>query len=252
MPTIQWMTSVPVTESASLHCLVQSTNVKLSLKDELVWLRGEAESEEAMSEIDQRLRAIPGAERFLVVGTNLLRPIDALLPTSACPEGPWQSPSSILRVDLPAAGLGGRTSDGIRIDVVRSATTIANSALAPTILECEFSTWSHWALQASETRLSALAFACDADGKTMVLGNPLPPVSGKRWIEYGNVAVEIGHSWVPSVSVETLNHALAASSGAIHFLGPDGQLCVLGRSSFVMATRSSVRATANRLAVHRE
>ena len=52
MPTIKWMTSIPVAESANLHALAQSINIELSIKGEIVWLRGEAESEEALLEID--------------------------------------------------------------------------------------------------------------------------------------------------------------------------------------------------------
>ena len=244
MPTIQWMTSIPITESVCLHAFLQSANVKLSIQDDLVWLRGEAESEEGLIEIDQRLRTIPGAERFVVVNTNLLQPIGSLLPTTACPDGPWQSPSALLCVDLPAAGLSGQNPGSVRINVVRTATAEANSKLTPTVLECDFDSWRQWALHASEVRLGALAFACNATGMTLVRGTPLPPLAGKRWIEYGNVAVEIGHSWKPSVSVETLNRSLETTSEAIHFLENDGRLRVLDRSSFVLATRSSVRATA--------
>ena len=248
MPTIQWMTSIPVAESDCLHSLVRAANIELSIKNDLVWLRGEAESEEALLEIDHRLRAIPGAERFRVVDTNLLQPIERLLPTRACPDGPWQSAASVLSVEIPPSSLSGAQPNVVAFEIVRGATSEANATLAPSILECDFTDWSQWALQASEARLGGLAFACDASGRTIVRGFPLPPFAGKRWIEYGNVAVAVGHSWQPAVSVKTLNRVLNATTETIHFLEEDRQR-VLDHSSFVMATRSSIRATADSLAV---
>lgn len=244
MPTIKWMTSIPVAESADLHALAQSINIELSIKGEIVWLRGEAESEEALLEIDQRLRSIPGALRYRVVEASLLQPIDRLLPTCVEPEGPWHSAASMLRVELPSAGLGGQKPDEVELRLVRTATSEANSTLTPSILECEFAAWSQWALQSSEARLSALAFACDESGHAIIRGLPLPPLAGKRWIEYDNVAVEVGHSWKPAISVETLNRSLSVTSEAIHFFETDGRQRVLDQSSFVMATRSSIRSTA--------
>ena len=244
MPTIKWMTSIPVAESADLHALAQSVNFQLSLKDEIVWLRGEAESEEALLEIDQRLRSIPGAQRYRVVDANLLQPIESVLPIRVHLDGPWYSAASMLSVELPSAGLAGQKPNEVELQIVRTATVEANSTLTPSILECEFAAWSQWALQSSEARLSALAFACNEVGRTMICGLPLPPLAGKRWIEYDNVAVEVGHSWKPSVSVKTLNRILAASSEAIHFLEVNGRHRVLDRASFVMATRSSIRTTA--------
>lgn len=244
MPTIQWITSIPIRQSDCLHTWVHSANVELLSKDDIVWMRGQAESEEALIEVDQRLRAIPGAERFQVVDNHLLRPIDSRLPTCVYPDGPWKSAAAMLRVELPPSGLCGSTPSTVTFRTTRGATAAANSTLTPSILECNFPEFYRWAITSSETRLEALAFACDADGQTIVRGLPLPPVNGMRWIEYDNVAVPVGHSWQPSVSVQTLNQALETSSDAIHFLEADGRLRVLEHSVFVMATRSSVRLTA--------
>jgi hypothetical protein len=245
MPTIQWITSIPIGQSDCLHTWAHSANVELSLKDDIVWMRGKAESEEALTEVDQRLRAIPGAERFQVVDTNLLRPIDSRLPTCAYPDGPWKPAAAMLCVQLPPSGLGSPTPSAVTFRTTRGATVAANSTLSPSILECNFAEFSQWAITSSEARLGALAFACNESGRTIVRGNPLPPVAGTRWIEYDHVAVRVGHSWQPPVSVQTLNQALETSSNAIHFLEADGRVRVLSHSVFVMAMRSSVRLTAH-------
>lgn len=252
MHTIKWITSIPNAESDCLHALSQSVSIELALKDDFVWVRGEAESEEAFLLINQRLRAIPGAERFRVVDTNLLQPIDSRLPTGVYPDGPWQTAASVLSVEFPPSGLGSQAIAKVEFQIVRAATVKANAALAPTILECDFETWMQWALHSSEARLGALAFACDATGHTVIRGLPLPPLAGTHWIEYDNIAVEVGYSWQPAVSVATLNRVLTTSFDAVHFLQSDGQLKVLDHSSFVMATRSSIRATAESMAVRRE
>jgi len=222
------------------------------LGEDRLWLRGRAESEEALFQIDQRLRAIPGAERFRVVDADLLQPIDRMLPTCSCPQGPWQKADSVLDVELPSAGLGAPKPNEVTLQIVRAPSVLANASLTPSILECDFLALSQWALRSSEVRLGALAFACDATGQTIVRGLPLPPLAGRRWIEYDRVAVEVGYSWEPAVSVRTLNLAVAQSDDSIHFLEADGRERVIDHFSFVKATRGSVRATAESIGVRCE
>ena len=240
----QWIASIPINESVALHPLVQQLTMQILVEDEELWLRGSFESEDAFHKANQLLRTIPGAVRYRVTEDNMLLQVDHRLPTRICPDGSWQTPQTFLKTDLPTANLAGMMPKKATIEIVRAASQQANVEGTPSFLECDFDAFKRWALQSSKVRLGGLSFACGSDGNTFIRGTTLPYIEGTSWIEYGSVAIPIGYSWQPAVSVQTLNSIVKSDPDTMHFLSADNNHRKIDLNDFVKATPSSVRATA--------
>jgi hypothetical protein len=87
------------------------------------------------------------------------------------------------------------------------------------LLLTNWPTFRDWAESAAEIRLLACRFAVcsQLDGETdfsnasprvAIVGNPLPPLPGKRFWLAGRVAVPLGFHWSPSVDSKTLERTL--------------------------------------------
>src|SRR5438270_8915153 len=76
-----------------------------------VWLRGDGLDEK----LGPAVRGLPGALRFAALPDGQLVLDGARVPHGHLPEGPWHSLREWLEVTLAAAGLAGRSGEGVPV-----------------------------------------------------------------------------------------------------------------------------------------
>ena len=233
-PSGPWAARLPEEEAAGAAKLRLIAGVEVCAAGDGVWLRGPALD----AGLARALRGLPGAERFRVDERGRLTRIGKRLPSGALPGGPWQPiagwmtprPQSASR---PAAA-GGFTR--ARLALIRSGAPAEAGALLLALAD-----WSRWALAAPEIRLQPLRFAVSETDEVLVVGTPLPPLPGKRFVNHDGVLVPAGFTWDPPVDAAELRAIHGASIGDVLLLdGGDAHPLVEG-SAFVRATRSAVR-----------
>lgn len=219
---------------ASVGRLWQVSAIEVCEEPEQVWLRGPVWDEK----LDRRLAAMPGAQRFYVHADGQLQSVASLLPKNRLPNGPWQPLRQWLALRLPTAGLAGRSDRRMPLVLVRSTQSAPASVLTVSI---DF--WVAYATEAPQVRLDRLRFAVAEGGRTVIHGQPLPPLVGQRWVDHQGIVVPAGWHWSPPVDAEIVRQAIGLQSSDLALWQTDGSWERIRATEFVQASRAAVRAS---------
>ena len=199
----------------------------------VVWFRGDELSEP----VDLILRGFLSGQRFQVLPDGQLRSPQARVPQGHLPKGPWMPLRKWIQIELPVAALSGELVERMALRIVPADASPRESNLLLT----DAATWRSYALEAPELRLDPLRFACDATGRVIVHGVPLPPVPGKRFVVYDGIAVVAGWSWEPAVPTTIVRRLCHLQPDDLALFFEDSHWERICRSDFVAANRQSVR-----------
>ena len=160
------------------------------------------------------------------------------MPDGRLPAGPWEPLCAWLAVRFPpaafavgapsrarASGAGGRRGDA------DGAPDGAVSGVVPLRGDCP------------ARRLARWSFAVSADGRTLVRGEPAPPLPGQRFVARCDVAAPAGWRWDPPVDALVLRAAFDVREHDLVLLHADGCWERIGGEQFVQASRAAVRTT---------
>ena len=250
--TFPWATSIPKTSASCLVSLKHFAGVRVAEVDDQIWISGEAASQAEKIEIDACLKQISGATRFDRLADDQLIKSGSTLPTTRLPklgETAWSPLNEWLTFQLPPASLAGTISKAATIDFVRRSSSHANESQEPSVLICHINEFVAWADQASKHRIRRLSFACNSTGTVIVRGIPLPSIHGKTFVEYDQIAVESGHSWTPTVSLNTLKKIFRVDDSQLVLCQAEQPIQTIQRDDFVAATRAGIRATGDQLRI---
>ena len=214
---------------------------------DLIWLYGEASTQNQKNEVDICLQQISGAVRFDRLPDGQLIQTGHTLPSCCLPEQPdtdWVLLTDWITFDLPQASLVGLADKTTTIEIVRQPLPKSTDEMRePSILRCSIKAFAAWADGASEHRIRRLSFACNQGGDVILRGTPLPSIRGKVYIDYGEIAVEAGYSWAPAVSINTLKQILDGSDSQLLICESDEPWQAIDMDNFVAATRVGIRST---------
>lgn len=222
----------------SLGRLRLQAGVEVGERGDTLWLHIPHSSDE----LDAALRMLPG-ERFTVLPDEQLVPLGKRVPTGHLPDCDWIDLSRWLRVTAPLAGFSGQLPHKIELQFVRGG-PIGESNLMVT----DVATWRDYAISAPQVRLERWTFALNNVGDVLVRGTPLPPIAGRRFVETSGIAIAAGWTWTPHVAADVLVEVLQLEEGDLALLQMDGQWDLIPSDSFVRATRSAVRLSAEEVA----
>lgn len=235
--TSRWAVTLPSEKTEAAAALRLAPGIEVHLEAGRLWLRGGWRD----AALEAGLRALPDAERFDVLPDELIRPWNSLLPTGRLPEGPWASIGSWFQVELPVARLAGR---GPRRVVV---TPVPSSRFEqPNLLVVRDTEWARFATSAPRLRLDRLQFAASRDGRVIILGEPLPSLSGLRYRETARIAIPCGWAWPAGIDAATVRLALGFEASELALFSPTGSWERLAGDDFVRATRSAARDLVSR------
>ena len=227
-----WAIRLDRRDSASAGRLRQLAGVEVCEEGDKVWLRGRHNDEK----LGRRLAAVPGAERFAVLGDGQLLPAGRRLPLGRLPSAIWTPIARWIALSLRPGQFAGRTGQTAALRLVRSDVE-KEAAILLTTAEI----WRAYAVEAPQVRLERWRFALAADGRVAVHGRPLPPLPGSRWVEEQGIAVPAGWTWSPAVAATIIREVFGLAAGDIALWHEDGSWEHIRADDFVKASRSAVR-----------
>ena len=230
-----WAIYIAKEDSATLTMLRLTNGIEVAEAGDQIWLRGKGGNET----LEPKLAVLPALERFELLDRNKLRRIDQRVPSRQLPQLAWKPINAWSEVRFPLAAFPADLPSKVSLQLVRSF-----DEHEPALLLSSIADFASFSASAAAIRLNPLRCAANASGEVLIRGNPLPPLSGRRFVLHGRVAISTGFTWQPAVSVELLERAFNVSGDAMILWHEDGAITRLHAEQFISVTRSAVRATA--------
>lgn len=229
-----WVIQLKPEDGFTLAPLRLVPAIEIGVAPEVLWVRGKA-ADETLSRL---LQSLPALARFDGLPDGRLRAVGSRIPVLSLPNLTWVPLLQWFRVELPSAN--SPTAQPARAGLSLARSTQEKPA---NVLLTDFDSWQSFALHAPEVRLRPLRFAMSAGREIAIWGTPLPPISGRRFVEQEGIAIPAGFSWRPGVSAKVLRQVLQAGENSLVIW--DGDSCLhLHPEQLIPASRGGVRATA--------
>lgn len=234
-----WGACLAADEFAKLRRLRQTPGVRVLEADGYLWIRGD-QMDEA---IDHQLRRLAPLRRFDVTSDGQLIAHGKQVPEDWLPQGKWTPIADWLGVwlDQPA-GFPAEFQPDVTLRCVRWADYRPANLLLTTYYH-----WFAYATSAPAVRLARWSFAVDDMQRTLIRGEPVPPVAGTGFVEQSGIACPAGWRWDPPVSAGVLRSLIGLGEGDLALLQSTGDWEFVAADQFVRATRSAVRQTRDAL-----
>ena len=201
-----------------------------------LWLRGLP----ATGELPLAVRALPATAAYGLDAAGRLFPTGSLTPTAQLPALAWQPIRAFVPLELPTAALPAQAAPRYRVRLAPSARAEAGAALLTTL-----AAWHEYAETAPEIRLTSLRFAVAADQRVLLLGTPLPPISGQEhWLSEG-LLLPAGLDFEAPLLSTLLAQQLNPAGDAVLLFAVDGSWERVLNVDLLPVTRSAVRLTAD-------
>lgn len=193
--------------------------------------------------LDRALRTLPGCVRYDVLADGQLVLPGRRVPCGQLPTARWTPLKRWLDVKLPPASLPGQIVERAPLRLVRTAVEQPAEALL-TSLAC----WADYCTTSAEIRLRPLAFAVADDARVFIIGAPLPPLPGERYVVRDGIAVPCGFDFEPRIGGALLRRLLELHDKDIALFAADGSFERIAHEHLVAAGRGAARATVEALA----
>ncbi len=230
----RWAMRLPLSTVPALGQLRLLPGIDAALVGEEIWLRGDA-----LRDDDERpLRTVPGGQRFAVSDEAELTPLGARVPTGYVPGAQWQPLREFAQLQLPFEPLSRFSLAPQNLVLAGDRAERPASAILTSL-----SAWAAYADSAPLVRLSRLSFLAASDERVLIVGNPLPPLSGARYWEAAGMYVAAGYHWQPAIDPILVRRALRLNEFDLAIWHADGSWERAGRDDLVAARRGAVRAT---------
>lgn len=198
------------------------------------WLRGTTLDET----LEHELKKIPGLARFTMLPSDKLRPAGSRISDQTLPPAVWRQLRQAVTATLPVAALCGQNTQRIPVSLVRDDNEQPALALL-TGLEA----WVDYASGAALARLAPLRFAAMENREVLVLGAPLPSISGRRFTGTEGILTPSGFTWTPKVEAGVLRQLFELRPDDWVLLAEDNTHQVIRAEQFVPVSRSAARRT---------
>ncbi|MCP3915296.1 MAG: hypothetical protein GY711_07055 [bacterium] len=233
-----WAGRLDLSEASYLAALRGIASVEVLETPGELWVRGP----QADAESDPRLLVVPWRSRYRIIDTGEIVPAGRRVPCGSLPTGAWSPLVREVRPVPQIASLSGRIGAAVTLRIAAST-----DVREGTCLSLPFASFSRWAELAPAVRLERLEFALSSGGRALVRGEPLPPLPGELYYEWGRVLLPCGWACSPAVDPVVLEAVLCLQAGELARLRPSGSFERIPTSAFVRARRSAVRLSAGEL-----
>lgn len=235
----RWAIQLRSADPEPLAALWNLAGAQACRQADCVWLL----MNELEDEWVRRLATIPCDGIFQILpGGELLRE-GSRVPRGYLPAGPWQPLREFLTVVLPVASLAPHVISRIPIRLVPATQSANLDSLEPDVLITEFDSWARYAANAPQIRLATCLFAVARDGRVLISGKPLPPLSGVRAVARAGLVIPCGWQLVPAVEPALLARAWGISDGDLCILSPGQPIECLRARQLVRGSRAAIRET---------
>ncbi|MCA9075772.1 MAG: hypothetical protein KDA93_12110 [Planctomycetaceae bacterium] len=227
-----WVARLPLTEAACAARLRIDPDVLAAEHDGHLWLRTTG-----TGDVEAFRQRLPEATLLDILDDEQLVPWGDRVPTDRLPDVDWRPLVELLPVETSLALHAGRPRNRSRLTLVPSSTE-----QSPSVLVTFLDTWAKYAVTTPEVRLQRWRFAISASGEAIILGNPLPPLPGRLYVDHAGLACPIGWTWSPSIDANVLREMLGVPTGDLALMD-EGSSTIIESRCFATVTRSSVRAS---------
>ncbi len=207
--------------------------------DGAIWLRGLPDDPNTI----RLLRTLLGCRVYRPLPDGQLVPYGAAVPLGRIPVGEWRPLAEFLVVVPPAKRYAGHPPQPAALRLVRSPLPRPTEVLMLTV-----EAWAAYTRTAPQVRLRPLTFAASHES-VLVVGSPLPPISGEHFTLCEGIAVPAGYAWRPAVDAGVLRHKLGLEEGDLAVFSLQGRCAIVRADAFVGASRSAAHLTAEALRV---
>lgn len=229
---LSWVIRLHSAEASHLGQLRVIRGVKILTDDEFVWLRGDC----GEMDLSRCLRVIPAAEWFTILTDDQLARRQETVPCARLPKGNWVPLDEWIELEMPSAGFAARLTDRVSLRLVRS-----DQPESANLLQTAWQIWRDYVVSAPQIRLKPLSFAVSNTHCVLVHGTPLPPISGRRFIEDNGLIIPNGWRFEPNVGSTIARRVIQLDESEMALFAEDGSFARLPHSAFVAATRAAVR-----------
>ena len=219
-----WAACVAAAIPEHLGRLRLEEGLQVACQGEETWLRGP----DIQLPVYEALRRIPTLRRFRLDADDQLYLGDDRLPSGVLPNLRWQPIREFVTVAASDAQYTPPSIDKITLALVRADRA---DEQPPNLMITSAAAFGDWAVDAPAFRLQPLRFAADADGRIVILGTPLPPIAGRRFLERQDVAVPCGYTWAPAVPAGVVRQVLRLGAQEL-------ALATTGRGTYPSSHRS--------------
>ena len=234
-----WAVRVPLSRVSAAAALRLIPGITACAVGDDLWLRGDDDSNQSL---ERALARLAPSARFAVLPDGALVPHAHSLPNGFLPRGViWAAIADLLGPQLQSGALPADLPPPLSLTLHRSV-----RERPATVLVTTMSSLADYGEGAPAVRLERLLFATDGT-RAIIWGDPLPPLSGDRYVERSGIAALCGFEWRPAIDPPSLRRLLALKDGDLALLLPDGGWQHLRAASFVRARRSAIRFTARRV-----
>lgn len=227
--------TLPRSEAASLGRLRLSEELEVAETVQLIWLRipdGTAASETILA-------GLPALSRRRLEPDLKLYEADHRLPDGKLPEHlRWTKLRDWLKVQAPQSTLAGTLPERVAVRIIRGGDMReADTLLLP------ISEFAGYISSAPEVRISRWRFAVNDQGKVIVVGSPIPPLPGQRFVSENQVAWPLGWRLEPHLSTAVIARCAGLNRGDLLLWDIDQTIHLIRNEQWLPVTRAAVRAS---------
>ena len=204
--------------------------------DASMWLRVPSADEE-------RFARLPLLGRWRCDDDGAMVAFGKSVPEVNLPEGEWKAVSEVLGFLFPD-----KTAPGIPPLPVGFELVASDEVREVDALIGDWNDFYRWSERVLEPRVTCLMFAMERGGRVMVVGSPLPAISGAGFYKVGRLWLPCGFGLPAYVWPDLVERVLGAGQGLFAVLCKDGCHELLSEAAFVAGSRAAVRMSDERRA----
>lgn len=199
-----------------------------------IWLRGF----DVNTKVDIKIKQLPLVATYLLDHENRLFLQDTVTPKQLLPELNWIEISKFITVEAATSAMPGKTDEKISIQLVSTQNAQQGEAIITSITNLK-----QYAETAPQSRLSALKFAVNESGDTLITGTPLPPIPGREYWRNNGLLVPCGFDFEIPIASSLFAQSINPLGIYEIVFAPDGQWQKITKENFIQGTRSAIRLT---------
>ena len=227
----QFLLTIKEENLSSIGELRLYPNVEICQHEGSFWIKGDYQKS-----LKLLLSSIPAEQRLWVTEDERLIPFGKKVPVMKLPIARWRPLKTFMEVELPACAAPGEFDQPIELRLKPSNTMNKANGLL-----CNIQSLSRFIENASVIRLEPLSYAIKQDD-ALVLGQPLPPISGSRYYIADKLAIPLGYSF-PYLNTSTIKRIIGLKPSEHALFYPNSSWERVPDECIVPLTRSSFRCT---------
>lgn len=227
---LEYWLSVPLVHVEATYTLRKWIHVKVASEKGVIWFRGLDSTEINSDDVLQ----IPSIKRYFLKGAQLI-PFGKSLPDMVEPSLLWSPILRALKVTLPKENFNFfGVKQTFKIKLVSSDMHRATNAT-----QVDLKTLEDYLKDAPRVRLNKLKWTILEEGKALVIGRPILPISGDDMYIHGAFIIPSGYRLEYDSLTEIYNHALVDGSESWYMITQSNMVYRLAKKDFNQLSKGS-------------